>query len=260
MATQFQNRLVGTIILVALAVLFLPNLLDGQKESYREEFVAIPIQPEMAEPSQQQAYQPPADLSEEDTEFEIETLPDAVVIKAQDDVEPVNKPADNAQTAQADTAEKVQTTNPTPEPIKIVTAKPVEKAVTQATPEPVKVAKVKPTPAPEVAKVESTATPEPLKAGVVKPVAPVAKAEFKDAAWVVQLGAFRNAANVKALVKKLQKAGYTVHTIPAVVTDQSINKVFVGPDVSAQKLEQKLPALKELTGLQGRVIAYNPLG
>ncbi|MCE0556754.1 cell division protein DedD [Motilimonas sp. E26] len=260
MATQFQNRLVGTIILVALAVLFLPNLLDGQKESYREEFVAIPIQPEMAEPSQQQAYQPPADLSEEDTEFEIETLPDAVVIKAQDDVEPVNKPADNAQTAQTDTAEKVQTTNPTPEPIKIVTAKPVEKAVTKATPEPVKVAKVKPTPTPKVAKVEPKPTPEPLKAGVVKAVAPVAKAEFKDAAWVVQLGAFRNAANVKALVKKLQKAGYTVHTIPAVVTDQSINKVFVGPDVSAQKLEQKLPALKELTGLQGRVIAYNPLG
>ena len=31
MASKFQNRLVGTVILVALVVIFLPDLMDGNK-------------------------------------------------------------------------------------------------------------------------------------------------------------------------------------------------------------------------------------
>ncbi|MFO6424874.1 cell division protein DedD [Motilimonas sp. KMU-193] len=275
MATQFQNRLVGTIILVALAVLFLPSLLDGQKETYREEFVAIPIAPEMVEQTQQQPFQVPSDVTEQDSNFTIETLPDAVIISANDaaeqptdngvkaidesakpNEEPVVAAAQEAVTASSEPAVLV-----TPEPIKVVTAKPVE--ASKPTPAPViKVAeKPKPTPKPkpvEVAKVEPKPIAEPIKAGVIKPVAPVAKVEFKDAAWTIQLGAFRNATNVKALVKKLRQAGHSVYTIPAVVTETGINKVYVGPDVSAQKLEQKLPALKQLTNLNGRVIAYTP--
>lgn len=35
MASKFQNRLVGTIVLVALGVIILPWLLDGQKKHYQ---------------------------------------------------------------------------------------------------------------------------------------------------------------------------------------------------------------------------------
>lgn len=35
MASKFQNRLVGTIVLVALGVIVLPGLLDGQKSIIR---------------------------------------------------------------------------------------------------------------------------------------------------------------------------------------------------------------------------------
>lgn len=38
MASKFQNRLVGTIVLVALGVIVLPGLLDGQKKHYQDEF------------------------------------------------------------------------------------------------------------------------------------------------------------------------------------------------------------------------------
>ena len=38
MASKFQNRLVGTIVLVALGVIVLPGLLDGQKKHYLDEF------------------------------------------------------------------------------------------------------------------------------------------------------------------------------------------------------------------------------
>ena len=45
MSTQFKNRLVGVTILVACIIIFLPSLIDGKKEIYMDEFVAIPIQP-----------------------------------------------------------------------------------------------------------------------------------------------------------------------------------------------------------------------
>ena len=53
MASTFQHRLVGTIILVAIGIIFLPDLLDGKKVTYRENTASIPLRPalvELAEP------------------------------------------------------------------------------------------------------------------------------------------------------------------------------------------------------------------
>ena len=47
MATALQNRLVGTVILVALAVIFLPDVLDGKKSGNADLFVEVPTQPNM---------------------------------------------------------------------------------------------------------------------------------------------------------------------------------------------------------------------
>lgn len=45
MSAALKNRLVGTIILVAIAVIFLPDLLDGKKESRQNLFVELPPKP-----------------------------------------------------------------------------------------------------------------------------------------------------------------------------------------------------------------------
>jgi DedD protein len=47
-SSALQNRLVGTIILVAIAVIFLPDLLDGKKQSKRNLFVELPKKPSMS--------------------------------------------------------------------------------------------------------------------------------------------------------------------------------------------------------------------
>jgi len=47
-SSALQNRLVGTIILVAIAVIFLPDLLDGKKQSNRDLFVELPKKPSMS--------------------------------------------------------------------------------------------------------------------------------------------------------------------------------------------------------------------
>ncbi|MBU2979740.1 SPOR domain-containing protein [Alteromonas sp. C1M14] len=45
MTSALQNRLVGTVILVALAVIFLPDFLDRKKESSKDTFVSVPATP-----------------------------------------------------------------------------------------------------------------------------------------------------------------------------------------------------------------------
>ena len=45
MNTALQNRLVGTILVVALAVIFLPDLLDGQKQVQQDIQINIPKPP-----------------------------------------------------------------------------------------------------------------------------------------------------------------------------------------------------------------------
>lgn len=50
MASQFQHRLVGTVALISIGVIFLPDVLDGEKAHYQEAFQAIPLQP-VIEPS-----------------------------------------------------------------------------------------------------------------------------------------------------------------------------------------------------------------
>ncbi|MGS4880516.1 cell division protein DedD [Photobacterium damselae] len=49
MASKFQNRLIGTVILVSVGVVVLPDIFDGQKEHYKEEFASIPLQPKVGE-------------------------------------------------------------------------------------------------------------------------------------------------------------------------------------------------------------------
>ncbi|WGV99516.1 SPOR domain-containing protein [Vibrio sp. YMD68] len=47
MASKFHSRLVGTVILVAVGIIVLPDLLDGKKEHYKDEIASIPIKPEL---------------------------------------------------------------------------------------------------------------------------------------------------------------------------------------------------------------------
>lgn len=45
MGNSFQNRLVGSIVFIALIVIFLPDLLDGKKSEYSDQFQTIPNKP-----------------------------------------------------------------------------------------------------------------------------------------------------------------------------------------------------------------------
>lgn len=54
--SAFQNRLVGTVILVALAVIFLPDIFDGEKVSHQDTFVELPQRPKAIEVEQPESF------------------------------------------------------------------------------------------------------------------------------------------------------------------------------------------------------------
>ncbi|MFM5855333.1 DedD protein [Aeromonas media] len=261
MASKFQNRLVGTVILVALVVIFLPDLMDGNKLEQKEEaFAKIPLRPELepAKPALQvsAASTLPADhlASQQQasaaTQWQVEEIGDTVTLAA-------NQASAAAQAQPATQVAAKPEPKPVPKP-EVVAKKPVEQP------------KPKPVP-PKPVEVKKPVESKP-QAGQIKSMddliaskmttqaatpAPAAAAPAQGS-WILQLGAFKNADSVNALVGKLRAAGYSAQTSPRTPVQGQINRVFIGPDVSKAKLQGMQSRISQMTGLSGSVVAYNP--
>lgn len=76
-------------------------------------------------------------------------------------------------------------------------------------------------------------------------------------AFVVQLGALKNADKVNEIVAKLRLSGYRAYTVPSAPVAGQITRIYVGPDASKQKLQSALGELQQLSGLSGQVRSYS---
>lgn len=213
-------------MLVALGVIILPGLLDGQKKHYQDEFAAIPLVPKPGDrdepdmlPAATQALpaQPPEGAAEE--------------VRAGDAAAPSLDPSRLAAASSSDI-----------DPVPVEQPKPVEK------PNPVE----KPQPKPQRDRAAeqlaaASETPPPAKQDAV----PTGKA------YVVQLGALKNADKVNEVVSKLRSAGYRVYTSPSTPVQGKITRILVGPEASKDKLKSSLGELKQISGLSGVVMGYS---
>ncbi|MEQ5205393.1 MULTISPECIES: cell division protein DedD [Proteus] len=210
MASKFQNRLVGAVVLVAVGVIFLPALLDGDKKYNEDQFAAIPLVPKPGDEQEIESIAP----------IEQTTTPSTP-----------SEGASEAMLSEAVTGVEQSTATP-PQPPTVVPVTPP----------------VQPTPAPPVV------TPP-----VQPPAPPVQETKPpKGEAWVVQLGALKNAAKVEEIIAKMHFSGYPVYTVPARPVAGQMTRIYIGPSASKSELQAILPHLKELTGLQGEVRAYKP--
>lgn len=221
MSSALQNRLVGTVIVVAIAVIFLPDLLDGKQESKRKLFVELPQKPPM------KVIKPPAD-------FDIGKVKEAATRK----VEVISEQAVDENimpSLLSETKLQSQTAD-----VQV----PDVHATRQANPS-VEVLKTLGTTLPKANSLEQQTVvqldPERLLA---------------SAGWVVQLGSFRHQKNVQALLKLLEKAGYRAFSRPVKTSSGMLTKVFVGPELQKDNLEKALSHLKEITTLQGKVTPF----
>lgn len=229
MASKFQNRLVGTIVLVALGVIILPGLLDGQKKHYQDEFAAIPLVPKPGDrdepdmlPAATQALpsQPPEGAAEE------VRAGDAAAPSLDPSRIPVNNNSFDV------VQEPVVAPKPQPQPQPKPQPKPVEK------------------PQPQQQVAAQAPTPKPQQQAEIP--APTGKA------YVVQLGALKNADKVNEIVGKLRASGFKVYTSPSTPVQGKITRILVGPDASRDKLKGQLGELQQLSGLSGVVMGYSP--
>ena len=241
MASKFQNRLVGTVILVAIGVIVLPGLLDGKKKHYKEEFAAIPLVPK---PDDQQ-----------DSEM-VPPVTQPLPAQPPEGAGAVQNPA-SGKTATSGSAQPTQNTEPsvvTPPPVhQQVQPKPVEqpkpKPVEQPKPKPVEQPKPKPVEQPKPKPVEQPKPAETPKQS--EPAAPTGQA------YVVQLGALKNAAKVSEIVAQLRLSGYRAFTVPSSPVQGQITRIYVGPDANKAKLQGSLSELQSISGLGGVVKPYS---
>lgn len=203
MSNQFHNRLVGTIVVVALGVIFLPDILDGKKQRQEETFAEIPLRPQV----EKQAT--PEEV------FEI--IPES----------PADKPQKKSDEWVITTHENEATEQPVPKP----TAKIDDK----------------------------TKSVSASNSKSVKDTKQAQKETKAQVAWTLQLGSFNHAGNVNALVNKLRKAGFRAYTLPSKPVNGKLTKVFVGPDISKEKIKKLSKEVEKITKLKGRMVPYNPL-
>ncbi|WP_394223283.1 SPOR domain-containing protein [Alteromonas gracilis] len=201
MTSALKNRLVGTIIIVALAVIFLPDFLDGKKQTNREPFVSVP-----ANPPKKPIVEPESFPSERVAKAAVPT------VEIEDEVALDDKPTSDQGSVNGST----------------IVAKAAKSKAFE-----------------EEDRLASQTVIETKSAGA-----------DDDAGWVIQLGSFRHEKNVKALLGKLEKAGYRAFSRKIQTSSGPLNKVFVGPDLDKKKLESALPHLKELTSLKGKVTTF----
>jgi len=215
-------------VLVALGVIILPGLLDGQKKHYQDEFAAIPLVPK------------PGDRDEPD------------MLPAATQALPSQPPEGAAEEVRAGDAAA-----PSLDPSRIpvinnsfdVVQEPVVAPKPQPKPQPKPVEK--PQPQPQQQQVAAQ-TPPPKPQQQAEIPAPTGKA------YVVQLGALKNADKVNEIVGKLRASGFKVYTSPSTPVQGKITRILVGPDTSKDKLKGQLGELKQISGLSGVVMGYSP--
>ena len=228
MASKFQNRLVGTIVLVALGVIILPGLLDGQKKHYQDEFAAIPLVPK------------PGDRDEPD------------MLPAATQALPSQPPEGAAEAVRAGDA-AAPSLDPSRIPVNNNSFDVVQEPVVAPKPQPKPQPKPVEKPQPQPQQQQVTAqTPPPKPQQQAEIPAPTGKA------YVVQLGALKNADKVNEIVGKLRASGFKVYTSPSTPVQGKITRILVGPDTSKDKLKGQLGELKQLSGLSGVVMGYSP--
>lgn len=225
MSHDLKRRLIGATVLISLAIIFLPMILEHE--------------PLMVDRGDMQPIPKAVD-----EKFKSSLIRDEV---------PEEQPRPVASQSSPSTPAPA-TEKPVPKSASPKTAE----AASPAKPEPVK-QEPKPETKPasqEIVEAASTAKPEPVKQEP-KPAPKPAPTKPGPSAWVIQVGSFSNQDNALKLVQRLREAGLdTMDPQPAVVNGKQLYRVKVGPELDKRNAEKLLPKVKKVAGLQGTVIRY----
>jgi DedD protein len=211
MEESLKARLIGAAVLVAIAVLLIPELLSGRK-------AVEPVAEEGAGPRGTRSFT-----------IELGGAP--------------------GQSARSPTTSPQSSTGSPPAPASVTDLPEAESEATAGSapqPEPMAAAE-RPPPAEAgtaTAQPPTTAgTVESPPVSVAPPPRPAAAAPAPGGAWAVQVGAFGSAETARKLVKDLTGAGYRAYVSPVERGGKTLHRVRVGPEAdkaSAAQVAQRL--------------------
>lgn len=215
----YKQRMVGALVLVALAVIFLPMLFSRQDEQ-RQVTVEAPAAPQAPSVPQVQ--------------IEPVVVPEPQVLPQ----EPV--PSDE------EIAEQQAPSTP------IAPAVPVAPAPASAA-KPVAPA---PAPVPALAAKPSTPPAQPITATPGKPDTSQSRVDANglSVSWSVQLASLSNRASAESLQKSLRAQGYNAY----IRTADGKNRVFVGPLIRRAEADRLRDLLSRQQNLKGFVVRFQP--
>ena len=246
---RLKYRIVGGIVLVALAAILVPVLNDmRQPLSHGPQAIDIPAEPTDGVASRLPVDAPPVEGNlPEPQDISVPAAPPP--LSDDGDVVPPDRTADLAPPAAVTRPAPVTPPRTPPLVAEPVPAPPVVASKPQAV-RPVAPAAPKPAPA-----APKPAPVAPKPAPVAKPPA-AAPAPASQQAWVVQLGVFGNLKTAIDLRERLRKAGHSAFTEEITTPQGKALRVRVGPELDRAKARALRDRLAAQTGQEGIVVAY----
>ena len=212
-----RERISGAVILLALAVIFIPMLFDDPPErDERPEPVLTIEQPIDIERQLVEEPEPPASLSDgrEPPTSPSESQPPLVEVpmpQPQGEQQTQSEPAPTQQSAEAESESEPE-------------ARPEQ---TETANDPI-----------------AELTREAEQSSTMPSVA-------ENGGWAVQVGSFGEPGNAERLEKQLDDQGFTAYRLPR---DNDLTTVYVGPFASSEAGEQARTVLKEKVNIQGLLV------
>ena len=233
MEERLKQRLVGAVVLVSLAVVFVPILFDMPGETSGETATdlisGIPERPQVEFGSSASGTLDVPQTPRLDTELERER----------------SRNVSRAGTGERTASSRVSVAGATP-------SSPDPPASAQDAGDSGEPAAASP-PAPSVARAESApAKKEPNRGSATKPVAETSAA----GGWTVQLGSFVRSENARALHKRLQAEGYPTFVESGSSARGKVSRVFVGPMPDREQAKASAAKLRREMALEGIVVPY----
>jgi len=260
MASQTKHRILGLLVILGLIVILFP-LFENNKDSKSEvAMVNSPPFPDQAVTLDNSDIQQPIVLqnaSAQDTSIPLVEINQAP--QPDDDI----PPAATGASASASQSNVALTDVAISELPVIDTSKSndvAEKVITKsdATPVTTKAAvKIK------TAKAKTTKLIHPKtgeQATIKKSVALIDQlSKLKQAAWVIQIGSYKNKANALRLVNQLRSNGYAAFIQDVSTEEGHHTRVYVGPEHKQNSASAVAEQIHKEMNLHGIVISYQPL-
>lgn len=222
MEQNLKQRLVGALVLISLAVIFLPLVFDGQQQRIDTTQYAIPEQP-------------------------------ALTLKAVD-IEPLEQQAAeelavvNTITQQKQEQEEQAATQM---PADAISNIPAAQPQSPVAPAPA-------TPTTQPASPVATYIEQEKKIDQALQTAPPGQTVDLAEAWIIQVGAFSSQPNADGLRDKLKANGYPAFVKPVKVASGSLFKVYVGPEIRRHRVDQQKLELEQKYQLKALILKYIP--